>query len=420
MESATRPPPPSTRPQPEDEETYLVMRSPIKRPSGPARANIAESSRHQPTSGHVRPPSAAAGGSCGAGNGSRGARCAEKLETSEPPAVLEPRGPGGRQRRQRETVTRLSLLLEERPSAMESDESADWSLEAVINDTLQRDLSETETGDADGTERDAPGGDGVSGGDGQFWTVESGDPCSGDSGTEKENTYCSLAPPVSDVSTLDSWSSHARPRRKPPLAAPRALPPPPPPEPAEPVYARLDPAKLSPQVDKVTWHGPGRPTVRSVKSRHKSPAAAGGRIWRHPRTSAASHSTPRKRTARHLRDDSNDFQLGSPGSESFAETLGPGETYSNQLQFARTADSSLATTVWLGLMGRKSRRVVSTQLKSRDLFQPRGHLKLRIYENCGLLTVHVMRARKLRSRSAELCNVYVKVQWQQTYGQPHT
>ncbi|XP_043232966.1 uncharacterized protein LOC122387136, partial [Amphibalanus amphitrite] len=409
MESSTRPPPPSARPQPEDEETYLVMRSPIKRPSGPARANIAESSRHQPTSGHVRPPSAAAGGSCGAGNGSRGTRCAEKLETSESPAVLEPRGPGGRQRRQRETVTRLSLLLEERPSAMESDESADWSLEAVINDTLQRDLSETETGDADGAERDAPGGDGVSGGDGQFWTVESGEPCSGDSGTEKENTYCSLAPPVSDVSTLDSWSSHARPRMKPPLAAPRALPPPPPPEPTEPVYARLDPAKLSPQVDKVTWHGPGRPTVRSVKSRHKSPAAAGGRIWRHPRTSAASHSTPRKRTARHLRDDSNDFQLGSPGSESFAETLGPGETYSNQLQFARTADSSLATTVWLGLMGRKSRRVVSTQLKTRDLFQPRGHLKLRIYENCGLLTVHVMRARKLRSRSAELCNVYVKV-----------
>ncbi|XP_037079564.1 uncharacterized protein LOC119100588 [Pollicipes pollicipes] len=299
------------------EETYLVMRSPIKWPSRP---NVADARGENMTSGRDSAASAP--------------------------------------RRQRETVARLTLLLEDRLPTMESDgESADWSLEAVINDTLPRELPEPDA--ANGESPGAYGG-----------VADTGEPNgqSSDSGAEEGNVYCRLAAP--------------------------------------PVYARLDPAKLSPQVDKVTWHGPGRPTVRSVKSRRQraSPGAA-GRIWRHPRP-ATVHSTPRKRTARHLRDDSNDFQLGSPAGE---PVLGPGDTYCNALAFARTADSSLATSVWMGLMGRKSRRVVSTQLRSRDLLQARGQLKLRIYENSGLLTVHMIRARKLRSRTSELCNVYVKV-----------
>lgn len=81
----------------------------------------------------------------------------------------------------------------------------------------------------------------------------------------------------------------------------------------------------------------------------------------------------------------------------------------NAMSFTRSADSSLATSGWLSISGKKGRRVVSTQWKRQDVSKPRGQVKVRVYENSGLMTVHVVRARSLSLRSGDVCNAYVKI-----------
>ncbi|XP_069173026.1 uncharacterized protein [Procambarus clarkii] len=52
---------------------------------------------------------------------------------------------------------------------------------------------------------------------------------------------------------------------------------------------------------------------------------------------------------------------------------------------------------------------VSKKYRARDVLQSKGQLKIAVYENFGLLTIHVMAARRLKSRLCSVCNPYVKI-----------
>ncbi|KAK8383107.1 hypothetical protein O3P69_011550 [Scylla paramamosain] len=57
----------------------------------------------------------------------------------------------------------------------------------------------------------------------------------------------------------------------------------------------------------------------------------------------------------------------------------------------------------------KARRRVGRKYRAGEVLQGKGQLKLAVYENYGLLTIHIMEARKLRSRLSSVCNPYVKI-----------
>lgn len=48
--------------------------------------------------------------------------------------------------------------------------------------------------------------------------------------------------------------------------------------------------------------------------------------------------------------------------------------------------------------------------KARDVLMGKGQLKLALYINCGLLTIHVEKGKRLQSRKTEFCNSYVKIE----------
>ncbi|XP_037781086.1 uncharacterized protein LOC119577575 [Penaeus monodon] len=52
---------------------------------------------------------------------------------------------------------------------------------------------------------------------------------------------------------------------------------------------------------------------------------------------------------------------------------------------------------------------VSKKYRARDVLAGKGQLKLAVYENFGLLTIHIIEARKLKSRYSSVCNPYVKI-----------
>ncbi|XP_064101580.1 uncharacterized protein LOC135212112 [Macrobrachium nipponense] len=54
-------------------------------------------------------------------------------------------------------------------------------------------------------------------------------------------------------------------------------------------------------------------------------------------------------------------------------------------------------------------RKVTKKYRARDVLQGKGQLKLAVYENFGLLTIHIIEAKKLRSRLSSVCNPYVKI-----------
>ncbi|XP_066956029.1 uncharacterized protein [Macrobrachium rosenbergii] len=54
-------------------------------------------------------------------------------------------------------------------------------------------------------------------------------------------------------------------------------------------------------------------------------------------------------------------------------------------------------------------RKVTKKYRARDVLQGKGQLKLAVYENYGLLTIHIIEAKKLRSRLSSVCNPYVKI-----------
>ncbi|XP_050702250.1 uncharacterized protein LOC126988248 isoform X2 [Eriocheir sinensis] len=59
--------------------------------------------------------------------------------------------------------------------------------------------------------------------------------------------------------------------------------------------------------------------------------------------------------------------------------------------------------------GRARRRVSSRKYRAGEVLQGKGQLKLAVYENYGLLTIHIMEGRKLKSRLSSVCNPYVKI-----------
>ncbi|XP_068214419.1 uncharacterized protein [Palaemon carinicauda] len=76
--------------------------------------------------------------------------------------------------------------------------------------------------------------------------------------------------------------------------------------------------------------------------------------------------------------------------------LGPGSLSEGSLK-ARSARKCTST------------RKVTKKYRARDVLQGKGQLKIAVYENYGLLTIHIIEAKKLRSRLSSVCNPYVKI-----------
>ncbi|CAL4100771.1 unnamed protein product, partial [Meganyctiphanes norvegica] len=59
--------------------------------------------------------------------------------------------------------------------------------------------------------------------------------------------------------------------------------------------------------------------------------------------------------------------------------------------------------------GRTPAKKITKKYRARDVLQGKGQLKLAVYENFGLLTIHVIEGTKLKSRFSSVCNPYVKI-----------